>query len=112
MNRKKNKIFFFAVSTAALSLFCLIWINVCSTRLGYDVEKLRKSTEMLKIKNERLYKNINSELSLAKLQKKAAALGFVYPEPHTIVVLTGKARKFQNPPSRLAGIFGSGRNPS
>ncbi|MBI4802343.1 MAG: hypothetical protein HY796_07445 [Elusimicrobia bacterium] len=78
------------LSTGAV-FFVFAWGNVQATRLGYNIEELRKEIKVLETGNKYLKKEIQLSMSPERLQAEAVKLGLVYPEPDTIVLLEEKA---------------------
>ena len=85
---KRTRILNLATLAAIGAVFFIFaWENVQATRLGYNIESLRKEIKDLKNDNNYLKKEIHVSLAPEKLQAEALKIGLVYPEPDALVLL-------------------------
>jgi len=85
---KKTRTIKLSILAAAGAVFFLFaWENVQATRLGYNIEGLRREIKDLENSNNYLKKEIRTSLSPEKLQTEALKIGLVYPEPDALVLL-------------------------
>ncbi len=75
------------LAAAGAVFFLFAWENVQATRLGYNIEGLRREIKDLENSNNYLKKEIRTSLSPEKLQTEALKIGLVYPEPDALVLL-------------------------
>lgn len=75
------------LAAAGAVFFIFAWENVQATRLGYDIEGLRKEIKDLENSNNYLKKEIRISLAPETLQAEALKIGLVYPEPDALVLL-------------------------
>lgn len=66
---------------ASLLVLALAWQHVQATRLGYQVEKLRREAELLKGQNASLAMELESRLSPASVSALAKERLGMFPAP-------------------------------
>ncbi|MBU2575281.1 MAG: hypothetical protein KKH28_14525 [Elusimicrobia bacterium] len=88
---KPRSLKYAALLSAGTIFFIFAWGNVQATRLGYNIEELRKEIANLETGNNYLKKEIQTFMSPERLQAEAVKIGLVYPEPDSIVLLEEKA---------------------
>lgn len=81
---KKNYLFIF---TAVMLTVLYTWTNIKSTETGYKIEKLNSEIKLLKSANMDLKRQIDNKLIQSSLEKKALAMGMMYPEPGNVIML-------------------------
>ena len=75
------------LAAAGAVFFIYAWENLQATRLGYDIEGIRKDIKDFENANNYLKKEIRISQSPERLQAEALKLGLIYPEPDALVVL-------------------------
>jgi hypothetical protein len=83
---------YFTAATAWVLTLAIIWISTSQTQLGYEIQRLKHTREILRERNLRLRCEIASLYDLDRARQYASQTNFKLIDPSTIQRIPGPGR--------------------